>query len=512
MAFIVSTDVAELPDYHWMAVSACIFGFFMSFGIGANDVGNCFATSVAAKSLTLIQAVFVAAVFEFAGAFLLGASVTTTIRSGILKAEVYDDQPEVLAFGMLVALVNASFWLILATAFEMPVSTTHTIVAAIVGFSLAANGWESVDWKGCSKIFISWIVAPAITAIFGYLFFFLIRTFVMKSQNPFKRAGMTYSGTIFVAAAINLFFVIKKGVSKRVGGIDLGVILGISFGAAFIFAIIAQFAVTGFLKRRVIFLWEQEQDKKQKKKEDGVETGTSEKNEEETDESSGKIGFAKYFENFANKTYKRDLERESLEFDSGAADIWESSEQYDEKTEILYSYLQVFTACCLSFAHGANDVANAIAPICAVLAIYESGKIEKKSAVPREVLALGGFGIVVGLFLYGYKVIKSLGYRLVKMSPSRGFCIELSTSLVVVTASYIGIPVSTTQSTIGGTIGVGAVEGIGQVQWPFMLKVFFGWVVTFFVTCISSAGIMAFSYYSPSPENYAIPLNITRAA
>lgn len=201
-----------------------------------------------------------------------------------------------------------------------------------------------------------------------------------------------------------------------------------------------------------------------------------------------------------------------MEFDSGAADIWESSEQYDEKTEILYSYLQVFTACCLSFAHGANDVANAIAPICAVLAIYENGKIENKSAVPREVLALGGFGIVVGLFLYGYKVIKSLGYRLVKMSPSRGFCIELSTSLVVVTASYIGIPVSTTQSTIGGTIGVGAVEGIGQVQWPFMLKVFFGWVVTFFVTCISSAGIMAFAYYSPSPENYAIPLNITRAA
>merc|ERR1712166_774381 len=203
-----------------------------------------------------------------------------------------------------------------------------------------------------------------------------------------------------------------------------------------------------------------------------------------------------------DKTINRDLEKEALDMDEDAADIWDKAEVYDAKSEVLYSYLQVFTACALSFAHGSNDVANAVAPICAVLAIYETGVLSSKAPVPQWVLVMGAIGIVIGLALFGYKVIISIGYRLTKLSPSRGFCIQLSTCLVVVTASYIGIPVSTTQSTIGGTIGVGAVEGVGGVQWLFMGKVFFGWVATFFITCLSSAGIMAFCYYSPSSDAY----------
>jgi len=144
-----------------------------------------------------------------------------------------------------------------------------------------------------------------------------------------------------------------------------------------------------------------------------------------------------------------------------------------------------------------------------VLAIYDTGVLTSEAPVPQWVLVMGAFGIVVGLMLFGYKVILSIGYRLTKLSPSRGFCIQLATTFVVVTASYIGLPVSTTQSTIGGTIGVGAVEGVDGVQWWFMLKVFFGWVVTFFVTCASSAGIMAFCYYSPSAENFNIFANAT---
>merc|ERR1711862_950380 len=166
-------------------------------------------------------------------------------------------------------------------------------------------------------------------------------------------------------------------------------------------------------------------------------------------------------------------------------DIWANAEVYDAKSEVLYSYLQVFTACALSFAHGSNDVANAVAPICAVLAIYETGVLTAKAPVPQWVLVMGAFGIVIGLALFGYKVIISIGYRLTKLSPSRGFCIQLATTLVVVTASYAGIPVSTTQSTIGGTTGVGAVEGKTGVQWWFMGKVFFGWVASFFITCIN---------------------------
>lgn len=522
MVFIPSTDDVVLPEIYWMAVAACVFGFFMSFGIGANDVGNCFATTVSAKSLTLIQAVGVAAVFEFAGAALLGASVTKTIRSGILDMDAYEGQQEVLAFGMLVALVNASFWLILATAYGLPVSTTHTIIAAIVGFSIAANGFESVMWDSCAKIFISWIAAPAVTGVIGYLFFFLIRTFVLKSTNPFDRSAMTYSITIFITLTINIFFVMHKGLKKM--KIDTGVKLAISFGAAFVIAVVFQLVVVDWLKARIVRLSDEaelEKTEKEGRVSDTAEKGIFEEGEEFDEDGSSKAEveqkkskmsvFKSMAKKIADSTYNRDLEKEALGDNADAAEMWDKSELYDKKAEDLYSYLQVFTACALSFAHGSNDVANAVAPICAVLAIYDTGVLSSSAPVPQWVLVMGAFGIVIGLAMFGYKVIISIGYRLTKLSPSKGFCIQLSTTLVVVTASYIGLPVSTTQSTIGGTIGVGAVEGSQSVQWWFMFKVFFGWVGSFFITCLSSAGLMAFCYYSPSSDNFDNIVNVVNA-
>jgi len=532
-------------ELYWIAIAACVFGFFMSFGIGANDVGNCFATTVAAKSLTLLQAVGVAAVFEFAGAALLGASVTKTIRSGILDMDAYEGKQQTLAFGMLVALVNASFWLILATAYGLPVSTTHTIIAAIVGFSIAAEGFDSIKWGSCSKIFISWVAAPAITGVIGYIMFYLVRTFVLKSDNPFNRSAMTYSLTIFVTLTINIFFVMHKGLKRM--GLDTGLKLAVSFGAAFAIAVIFQFFIVGRLKSRIVRMEDEREtaeaelragmlsaaddsadcggntdchavssggavscekvtslddaDEKSDPLKKENDTGATFVAEEEAPTSfKGKMKIK--LKELADATYNRDLEGEALDMDDDAADIWDKAEVYDSKSEILYSYLQVFTACCLSFAHGSNDVANAVAPICAVLAIYDTGVLTSKAPVPSWILVMGAFGIVVGLALFGYKVIISIGYRLTKLSPSRGFCIQLSTCLVVVTASYLGIPVSTTQSTIGGTIGVGAVEGVGGVQWYFMGTVFFGWVASFFITALTSAGIMAFCFYSPSSVAY----------
>jgi len=550
MSLITPIDEAAAPELYWMAVAACVFGFAMSFGIGANDVGNCFATTVAAKSLTLMQAVGVAAVFEFAGAALLGASVTKTIRSGILDMNAYEDDQEVLAFGMLVALVNASFWLILATAYGLPVSTTHTIIAAIVGFSLAARGFGSIMWGSCAKIFISWVAAPAITGIIGYLFFFLVRTFVLKSDKPFDRSAMTYSLTIFITLSINIFFVLHKGFKKF--AISTSIKLTLAFGVSFVIALIFQCLVVGWLKTRIVRMEHEANEaevlriaekleqgttnndddndndiddslKKETKEGEGTTNGddddepkvsksyiTTDSEESESNADEEKVDTTKtesisrrFVRRFADATFNRDLEKEALEADDGAAGIWDKAEKYDEKSEVLYSYLQVFTACALSFAHGSNDVANAVAPICAVLAIYDTGVLSAKAPVPQWVLVMGAFGIVVGLAMFGYKVIISIGYRLTKLSPSRGFCIQLSTTLVVVTASYIGIPVSTTQSTIGGTIGVGAVEGKAGVQWWFLLKVFFGWVASFFITCLTSAGLMAFCYYSPSAAAFS---------
>lgn len=165
---------------------------------------------------------------------------------------------------------------------------------------------------------------------------------------------------------------------------------------------------------------------------------------------------------------------------ANTADMWEEGENFDPKAEEMFSYLQVLTACLLSFAHGANDVANAIAPLSAVLAIYKDGEVKGKSEVQKWVLALGGVGIVFGLALYGYKLIISLGYRMTKVSPSRGFAIELSAAIVVVVASFVGIPISTTQCKVGGTTAVGMFGGKKGVDPLFLAKIIAGWVVTFF--------------------------------
>jgi len=522
MSLIPPPEDSPYPELYWMAIAGVIFAFFMAFGIGANDVGNCFATTVAAKSLTLLQAVFVAGIFEFLGAALLGASVTKTIRSNILDMDVYQDKQEVLAFGMLVALVNASFWLILATAYGLPVSTTHTVIAAIIGFSLAAEGFESIMWMACGKIFISWIAAPAITGLVGFLLFFSVKKGVLESAKPFERAATSYSCVIFITLFVNVFFIMHKGLKKM--KLDTGLKVACAFGVSAGIAILFQLFGVKFLKARIIRL-EEEKEQAEAAALADEETNPKElKNamteeitaSDESNESSKSVELAvdamdatpisksrAFLKNIADKTINRDLETEARAMDDDAADIWDNAVVYDAKSEVLYSYLQVFTACALSFAHGSNDVANAIAPLCAILAIYETGALTSTAAVPRWVLAMGALGIVVGLALFGYKVIISIGYRLTKLSPSRGFAIQLSTSFVVVIASYLGIPVSTTQSTIGGTIGVGTVEGVGGVQWMFMLNVFLGWVGSFFITCLTSAGIMAFCYYSPSSEAYS---------
>jgi len=195
-------------QYRWMTYAAAIFGFIMAFGIGANDVANAFATSVSAKSLTLKQAVIIAAICEFMGALLLGASVTSTIRKSMIDVDMYMDEPDVLMFGMLTALVSASFMMFVANYFALPISTTHTIIGSIVGFSIAAKGFESVIWKTVALIFVSWVAAPLITGIAGAAFFWLIRRFVLRSVNPYERSVRIYPITIFLAVGIDLFMVL----------------------------------------------------------------------------------------------------------------------------------------------------------------------------------------------------------------------------------------------------------------------------------------------------------------
>jgi len=524
-------------QYRWMTYTAGVFGFLMAFGIGANDVANAFATSVSAKSLTLKQAVMIAAVCEFMGALLLGASVTSTIRKSMIDVDMYMDEPDVLMFGMLTALVSASFMMFVANYFALPISTTHTIIGSIVGFSIAAKGFESVIWKTVALIFVSWVAAPLITGIAGATFFWFIRRFVLRSVNPYERSVRIYPITIFLAVGIDLFMVLYKSGKNNAQIKEWGLKfqLPVAFGISGVMAIFFYFVISPWLEKKIAIKFDKiEADAAAAAAGENIEMGVpadgdapaktmdqTEKtkvsdnssdgngdNEAKTEEvapkkkKSLKDSLGDSMRKLGDATINRDIEAEAFKISSNAKEMWESGEDFDPKTEEMFSFLQVLTACLLSFAHGANDVANAIAPLSAVLSIYSNNGVEAKSPVQKWVLALGGAGIVMGLALYGYKLIISLGYRMTKVSPSRGFAIELSAATVVVVASFIGIPISTTQCKVGGTIAVGMFGGKESLDGMFLLKIVSGWVLTFFGVCAINAGIFAFAYYSPAASGF----------
>ena len=230
------------------------------------------------------------------------------------------------------------------------------------------------------------------------------------------------------------------------------------------------------------------------------DTSEEEEGSEEYKEVEAEKKKAGVWEKFANATYKQDLESQSRHESVRANKIWDEAVKYDPRAEKLFSYLQVFTACLASFAHGANDVANAMGPVAAIIGIYNSGSIESKASVPIWILALGGPGIVVGFLLFGYKIIKALGFKLTFMTPSKGFIAELAASITVIIASFLGIPVSSTRCLVGGVSGtaLGAGKGCAQLDGWYLLRVAFGWVVYFFAVVILNAGFFAFSAYMPS--------------
>lgn len=582
MADVAVRVLAEAccDQYKWMTIAAGIFGFIMAFGIGANDVANAFATSVSAKSISLKQAVLIAAVCEFLGAMLLGASVTSTIRKNMIDGEMYEDDPDVLMYGMLTALVSASFMMGVANYAALPISTTHTIIGSIVGFSIAAKGFKSVMWKTVALIFVSWAAAPLITGIFGALFFWFIRKFILRAEDPYTRSKKVYPVTIFLAIGLDLFMVLYKAGKNnpQIKEWGLKFQLPVAFGASAVLAILFHFLFGPYLNRRIeqkfdgenkeveaaegaidqgaakdcdhippslrMFGGDIDKDILKEDENEGAETGVAveagdtlseEKNkvtvksilkgvnedDDSVDEEEGaksgddmkksdrisvsermKSSIHKSMKQLGDATINRDIEAEAFAMSANTKEMWESGEDFDPKTEQMFSYLQVLTACLLSFAHGANDVANAIAPLSAVLSIYKEGNITSKAPVQKWVLALGGVGIVFGLAMYGYKLIISLGYRMTKISPSRGFAIELSAAMVVVVASFIGIPISTTQCKVGGTTAVGMFGGTKGVDPKFLAKIVAGWVLTFFGVCILNAGIFAFAYYAPSASGF----------
>lgn len=386
---------------------AAAFGLFMAWGIGANDVANAMATSVGSKALTIKQAILVAAVFEFLGAVLAGGAVTSTIRQGIVDADLMSGTPQLLVYGMLSSLLAAGTWLLVASRNGWPVSTTHSIVGAIVGFAAVGIGVDAVKWGQVGKIVMSWVVSPLTAGFIAFLIYESVQRLILRQDDPLEKARRYVPVYIFFAAFTITLVTILKGLSHV--GLEISVAKSylLAMGIALVIAIVGAMAI-------------------------------------------GRI-------------------RPDPKIDK---------KQHFYTVERVFAVLMIVTACSMAFAHGSNDVANAIGPLAAVISVAQSGVVGSKSAIPPWVLILGGTGIVVGLATYGRHVIATVGEKITQLTPSRGFAAELAAATTIVIASGTGIPISTTHTLVGAVLGVGLARGIDAIDLRVVGRVMVSWVVT----------------------------------
>ncbi|PST88142.1 inorganic phosphate transporter [Photobacterium sp. NCIMB 13483] len=398
-----------LANYGTLLIGvAAFFGLLMAIGIGANDVANAMGTSVGSKALTVKQAIIIAMIFEFAGAYLAGGEVTDTIRKGVIETSLYAAHPETLVFGMMSALLAAGTWLLVASFMGWPVSTTHSIIGAIIGFACVSVGTNAVDWHSIQGIVGSWLITPFIAGIFAYLIFISAQRLIFDTDNPMANAKRFVPVYMFITAMVIALVTIKKGL-KHIG-------LHLTTGEAWIASIAISFVVMV-------------------------------------------VG---YF--YIQRKYADD----DLVDSNGYAGV-----------ESVFSVLMVVTACAMAFAHGSNDVANAIGPLSAVVSTIEnSGQIAAQSQIAWWILPLGGIGIVIGLATLGHKVMATVGTGITELTPSRGFAAQLATASTVVLASGTGLPISTTQTLVGAVLGVGFARGIAALNLGVVRNIVASWIVT----------------------------------
>ncbi|MEC6816432.1 inorganic phosphate transporter [Photobacterium toruni] len=398
-----------LANYGTLLIGvAAFFGLLMAIGIGANDVANAMGTSVGSKALTVKQAIIIAMIFEFAGAYLAGGEVTDTIRKGVIETSLYAAHPETLVFGMMSALLAAGTWLLVASFMGWPVSTTHSIIGAIIGFACVSVGTNAVDWHSIQGIVGSWLVTPFIAGIFAYLIFISAQRLIFDTDNPMANAKRFVPVYMFITAMVIALVTIKKGL-KHIG-------LHLTTGEAWIASLVISFIVMV-------------------------------------------VG---YF--YIQRKYADD----DLVDSNGYAGV-----------ESVFSVLMVVTVCAMAFAHGSNDVANAIGPLSAVVSTIESsGQIAAQSQIAWWILPLGGIGIVIGLATLGHKVMATVGTGITELTPSRGFAAQLATASTVVLASGTGLPISTTQTLVGAVLGVGFARGIAALNLGVVRNIVASWIVT----------------------------------
>ncbi|XP_050131696.1 inorganic phosphate transporter 2-1, chloroplastic-like [Malus sylvestris] len=404
-----------------------LFGFYMAWNIGANDVANAMGTSVGSGALSLRQAVLTAAVLEFSGAFLMGTHVTSTMQKGILVANVFQGKDTLLFAGLLASLAAAGTWLQVASYYGWPVSTTHCIVGSMVGFGLVYGGPDAVFWSSLARVTSSWVISPFMGALVSFLVYKCIRRYVYSAPNPGQAAA---------AAAPIAVLVGVTGISFAV--FPLGKSLPLALAKALACGVAGAVLVYRIIHRQLGHLL--------------VKAMSSEAEQTEGTIQQKNIGF-----------------------------LTDISGPTGTQLEIVYGvfgYMQVLSACFMSFAHGGNDVSNAIGPLAGALSILHGGTGGAEIVIPTDVLAWGGFGIVAGITMWGYRVIATIGKKITELTPTRGFAAEFAGASVVLFASKLGLPISATHTLVGAVMGVGFARGLNSVRAETVREIVTSWVVT----------------------------------
>lgn len=573
------------PEVVWIVAAGYIVSFLLAFGIGANDVANSFGTSVGSKVLTLRRACILASIFEVAGAILIGYKVSDTIRKGIMDIEIYHGFEKELMLGSLAALGGSAIWLLVATFFKLPISGTHSIVGATLGYTLVARGTTGVNWSTLATIVGSWFVSPVLSGIISVLIFILVRHLVLSKAHPLEPGLKTLPVFYCVTIFINVLSIVHDGPSllyfDRIpwwGAIIISVSIGIITALVVQFflvprqrrKIIAELAKAEASNPRVNFTFGDSagtsanttpadsraismEDLRGVGKQpipvipssdlqvpktyhfpalsDGVsdptlkvphQNGNANHEEKESLTQNGSLvkenGVAekvmptsKGFLGVPNSPTSESLglqhnssqvplvavhtskSQAEMIIPMGSDPVTGKRDPSEDPPEAahLFSFLQIMTASFGSFAHGGNDVSNAIGPLIALWLIYQDGNVHQKTETPIYILLFGGLGISVGLWIWGRRVIKTLGEDLTKITPSSGFTIEIGAAFTVLLASKIGIPISTTHCKVGSVVFVGWTRSKQGVDWHLFRNIILAWIVTLPISGGLSALLMA---------------------
>ncbi len=440
-------------------------GFYTAWNIGANDVANAMGTSVGSGALTLRQAVMLAAIFEFTGALFFGSHVSDTIQSGLINSSVFTENPLILVYGMLAALTGTGIWLQIASYFGWPVSTTHSIVGGIIGFGAIVGGVDAVYWDNISFIFASWIVSPILGGLVAYFIFSILRKQIFYTSEPVQNAKKYTPVLVFI-------FMIILSVMIMFHGLD-----HVSIQFTFLQTLAIGFGVACF-SSMLSYLWVR-----------GIEVPTGSKDAQNLYNPEVIVALEKAkkhlisAQNSSNGSHRYQLTLLNDEIDhlSSAYKQHEDPELTSREyaiVERIFGRLQIITACCMAFAHGANDVANAIGPLSAAISVLQTGFISASATIPVWQLGLGGVGVVAGLATWGWRVIETIGRKITELTPTRGFAAEFGAATTVVLASRLGLPISTTHTLVGAVVGVGLARGIEALDLRTTRDIVISWIVT----------------------------------